>query len=72
MAHITLKRARKAARLNQSALARKAGVGRRTVLRLEKGIGNPTHDTMKKLAKALGVEVALLRFPSNHSHGASA
>jgi transcriptional regulator with XRE-family HTH domain len=51
---------RLAAGLTLAALARKAGVGEQTPSRLERGTGRPWRETLRKVAKALGVGVAEL------------
>ncbi len=42
--------------LSQAELAEKAGISRDTVIHLEIGKQKPTFKTVRKLAKALGVE----------------
>ena len=42
--------------LSQVDLARKAGISEHTIIRLEKGRTSPKWQTIRKLAKALGVE----------------
>jgi transcriptional regulator with XRE-family HTH domain len=49
-----VRKAREHAGLSQSALARKARVGRVTLVRIETGEQVPTLETLTKLAKALG------------------
>ncbi len=57
-----LRRLRKAQGYSQETLARKARVGRLTILRAEAGTHTPTLGTLRKLARALGVELSdLLR-----------
>jgi transcriptional regulator with XRE-family HTH domain len=48
---------RERAGLSQSALARKAKVGRVTLNRLEAGTQAPTLETLTRIAKALGVRL---------------
>ena len=55
-----IRRLRKAAGLSQDALAREAGIGRVTLVRLEKGEQTPRYKTLGAIAKALGVEGAEL------------
>ncbi len=58
----TLRRAR--GTTSQYSLAKKAGVNRSTINRLEKGLNRPTYDTVLKIAKALGCEPADIKFPA--------
>jgi predicted transcriptional regulator len=54
----TLRRERRRAGLTQGELADKAGVGIATIARIETGdIDAPRVSTLRKLARALGVEV---------------
>ena len=55
-----IRRLRKSARLSQDALARAAGIGRVTLVRLEKGEQTPRFKTLDAIAKALGVGVSEL------------
>lgn len=55
-----LKEARKAAGLSQEEFARKSGLGRTQVVRLESGRANPTLGTMIRIAAALGLRPAEL------------
>lgn len=50
------------AQMTQAQLAKKAGVSRHTVMRLESGTADTavTFDTINKLAKALGVDADVL------------
>lgn len=58
-----LLRQRRTRGLTQMELARRAGVGARTVIRLERGeIDAPSSETLRKLASALGTRPELL-FP---------
>ncbi len=43
--------------LSQEALAKRAGIGRVTLARIELGIQDPTVGTLERLARALGVEL---------------
>ena len=54
---MTLKRLRESKGLSQDALARKAGITREYVNKLEAGRYNPTVGVVKRLAKALGVPI---------------
>ena len=54
----TLKEARRRRVLSQRELARRAGVVQRTIVEAEAGRQVPRPATMRKLAEALGVEVA--------------
>jgi len=53
-----IRRLRNAAGLSQDALARKAGIGRVTLVRLEKGEQTPRYRTLDAIARALGVGVS--------------
>ena len=46
-------------RVTQETLAELAGVGLRTLKQLESGKGNPTLETLQKLADVLGMEISL-------------
>ena len=53
-----IRRLRNAAGLSQDALARAAGIGRVTLVRLEKGEQTARYKTLGEIAKALGVDVS--------------
>ena len=54
----TLRKLREAKGLSQEKLARLADVANNTLIKMESGENqNPTLDTLKKVAKALGVSV---------------
>ena len=55
-----IRRLRNAAGLSQDALARAAGIGRVTLVRLEKGEHTPRHKTLEGIARALRVDVSEL------------
>ncbi len=55
-----LKKLRAARGLTQAALAKKAGISRTYIARLELGQQDPTVGTLEKLAKALKVTVGRL------------
>jgi len=55
-----LKQYRESRGLTQEALAKKAGLSRAYIARLEIGRHNPTLSTLEKLAKALKVKVGKL------------
>lgn len=55
----TLKKRRITLQVNQETLAMLSGVGLRTVKQFESGKGNPTLDTIQKLADVLGLEMQL-------------
>jgi DNA-binding XRE family transcriptional regulator len=55
-----VQRIRSASGLSQERLARRAGVSRITVARLERGELSPRHETLVALSKALGVGLAEL------------
>lgn len=51
--------------LTQDTLAQMSGVSQQTISKIEKGHGNPTIETLGRLARALGVPVSdLLHEPS--------
>lgn len=51
--------ARQAAKLTQPQLAEITGVQQADISRIERGLGNPTRDTLLRLAGALGLEMVL-------------
>jgi ribosome-binding protein aMBF1 (putative translation factor) len=51
---------RRANRLSQTALAARAGVQQADISRIERGLGNPTRDTLTRLAVALGARLAVV------------
>lgn len=53
----TIRRLREARHLSQVALAKRANVGRVTLVRIEQGTQDPTVTTLERLAKALRVNV---------------
>ena len=55
----TLKDRREALKVTQEHLAELSGVGLRTLKAIETGNGNPTIDTLTKLAEVLGMELKL-------------
>ena len=55
-----VRRLRNSADLCQDALARAAGIGRVTLVRLEKGEQTPRFKTLEAIARALGVDVSEL------------
>jgi len=55
----TLKERREALNVTQEHLAELSGVGLRTLKLIETGKGNPTIDTLAKLADVLGLELKL-------------
>ena len=55
-----LKSLREARDMTQAELARKAGVSRAYLSRLEMGLHDPPLSRLRKLAKALGVKVSAL------------
>lgn len=54
-----LKERREALKVNQEYLAELSGVSLRTLKAIESGKGNPTLDTLNKLAEVLGMELKL-------------
>ena len=55
----TLKMRRNKLQVNQESLALLTGVSLRTIKQLESGKGNPTLETIQKLADVLGLEIRL-------------
>jgi transcriptional regulator with XRE-family HTH domain len=55
----TIKERREMMHVTQATLAELAGVGLRTLKQLESGKGNPTLETLQKLADVLGMEISL-------------
>lgn len=55
----TLKERREVLNVTQEHLAELAGVGLRTLKAIESGKGNPTLETLNKLANVLGMELKL-------------
>jgi transcriptional regulator with XRE-family HTH domain len=55
----TIKERREVMRVTQETLAELSGVGLRTLKQFESGKGNPTLQTLHKLAAVLGLEVCL-------------
>lgn len=58
--------ARETAHLSQPQLAKQSGVQQADISRIERGLGNPTRDTLVKLADALGMQLVL---QPKESHG---
>ena len=56
----TLKKRRIRLQVTQETLALLTGVSLRTIKQLEAGKGNPTLETIQKLADALGLELQLI------------
>lgn len=54
-----LKERREVLGVTQGHLAELAGVGLRTLKEIESGKGNPTFETLNKLAEVLGMELKL-------------
>jgi len=55
----TIKERREGLKVTQENLAKLSGVGLRTLKQFEGGKGNPTLQTIQKLADTLGLEVCL-------------
>lgn len=55
----TIKERREMLQVTQEILAKLSGVGLRTLKQFESGKGNPTLQTLHKLADVLGLEVCL-------------
>lgn len=64
---LTLKRARGRRRLTKSALAKKSGVHKSTVGRIEAGEVKPLHETVTAMEAALGLDPGTLVFHSKGS-----
>lgn len=58
----TLKAVRTRKRLSKSELARKAGVNKSTVTRIEGGQVKPLHETVMALERAMDLEPGTLKF----------
>ena len=54
-----IKERRKVMKVTQKSLAELSGVGLRTLKQLESGRGNPTLETISKIADVLGMEICL-------------
>lgn len=55
----TIKERRENLQVTQEGLAKLSGVGLRTLKQFESGKGNPTLQTIQKLADVLGLEICL-------------
>ena len=55
----TIKGRRENLQVNQENLAKLSGVGLRTLKQFESGKGNPTLQTIQKIADVLGLEICL-------------
>jgi transcriptional regulator with XRE-family HTH domain len=55
----TVKSRREMLKVTQETLAEVSGVGLRTLKQFESGKGNPTLQTLEKLADALGLDICL-------------
>lgn len=55
----TIKERREVLQVTQKTLAELSGVGLRTLKQFERGKGNPTLQTLKKIAEVLGMELCL-------------
>ena len=55
----TIKERRETLKISQENLAELSGVGLRTLKHFESGKGNPTVNTLEKLADVLGMELRL-------------
>ncbi|GAA1883365.1 helix-turn-helix transcriptional regulator [Paeniglutamicibacter psychrophenolicus] len=62
--------ARELAGLTQPQLAQRSGVQQADISRIERGLGNPTRDTLIRLADALGMQLVLLPKDSPDLHPA--
>ena len=68
---------RKKLSLSQMELSKRTGLQQREISRIERGLGNPTRETLEKLGDALGLELAFQpkkaqpkRTGARRSHGA--
>jgi transcriptional regulator with XRE-family HTH domain len=62
----TIKERREVLNVTQETLAELSGVGLRTLKQFESGKGNPTLQTIQKIADVLGMEISLtLKTPIN-------
>ena len=55
----TLKKRRENFKVSQENLSKLSGVGLRTIKQFESGKGNPTLQTIQKIANVLGLEICL-------------
>lgn len=55
----TIKKRREILKVSQENLAELSGVGLRTIKHFESGKGNPSVNTLHKLAEVLGLEIKL-------------
>ncbi|WP_448073239.1 helix-turn-helix domain-containing protein [Georgenia yuyongxinii] len=55
-----LAEARRAAHLTQQQLSNRSHVGQAEISRIERGLGNPTRDTIIRLTAAMGAELAVI------------
>jgi transcriptional regulator with XRE-family HTH domain len=55
----TLKKRRENLKVSQENLSKLSGVGLRTIKQFESGKGNPTLQTIQKIANVLGLEICL-------------
>lgn len=51
---------RKRRKLTQPALAKRSGVEQADISRIERGLGNPTEETLTRVAHALGARIAFV------------
>jgi transcriptional regulator with XRE-family HTH domain len=63
----SVKERRKVMQVTQETLAELSGVGLRTLKQFESGKGNPTLQTLQKLAGVLGMEVCLQIKKTKHN-----
>lgn len=56
---LAIKKRRETLNINQETLADLANIGLRTLKQLEAGKGNPTINTLQKIADVLGMELKL-------------
>lgn len=63
-----LMNARTAASLTQTELAARASVQQAEISRIERGLGNPTRDTLARLAGALGSRLAIVPAEDEPKH----
>lgn len=61
----TVRRMRKSIGLTQTEYAKLVGVAPRVLMDLERGVGNPTFNTLERLAAPFGLRVGLVRKDRN-------
>lgn len=64
-----VKRMRTISRLTQAEFAAHRGVSAKVIKELERGVGNPTVDTLNRIGQFFGLEVAFVRSERLHNAG---